>query len=276
MKSNSPKLLIDYLRSLEAVRFGLMPRDKLAIVVNRVLHLSFPLNVLWYEAFGRSLIDPRILVRGYRCQYRNATFHCPGGNQDIQFLKQYEPNVKQIVSTIVDGDAVDVGSNMGLYTVMLSRCSTRDRRILSIEADPEYFRWLRKNIESNHCLNVTALNIAAWSTTTILKLARHRFGGPPMDSSVASGGYDISGVRSRPLDDIFRELEIKPRFIKIDVEGPELEVMNGAQKTIRSEKPTLIFESLSDTIFGECSSMLSQLGYTITPLRGANFLATFK
>ena len=110
-----------YVRWFEAIRCGEGPSDKVLILHNRLLHLTFPLNSFCYRAFGRPLLEPRRVISSYRCKYGDLIFDCPGGNTEIQFLSRYEPAVKRTISKILQGQVVDVGANFGLYTLVMSR-----------------------------------------------------------------------------------------------------------------------------------------------------------
>src|SRR6267143_3145579 len=125
------QLIVDYVRSWQTVRLGLRLRDKLALLMNRILQATFPLNMLWYESFGKSFLDPTSLINGYRCKYGEFTFYCPGGNSEMQFLPYWEPEVKAIVARVRIGDVVDIGANLGLYSVLLGHRTKG--RVLSLE-----------------------------------------------------------------------------------------------------------------------------------------------
>jgi FkbM family methyltransferase len=238
------------------------------------MHASFPLNALSYSVFGRPVVDPSLLVRGYKCRYGPLVYYCPGGNSETQFLDYWEPDVKRVIGKFTRGDAIDVGANLGLYTVMLSRNSADQRRVLSIEADPIHFGWMLRNIHANKCFNVIPLNIAAWSTDTKLGLTRHVFGGSLIDSSVSLGVGPTHEVAARSIDKVLEETEVDPRFVKIDVEGAEYEVLKGMSQTLRSAKPALVFESSHPQSREKCFSLLESLSYEIMPLADGNFLAT--
>jgi FkbM family methyltransferase len=232
------------------------------------------LNALSYSLFKRPVVDPSLIVRGYRCRYGSLVYYCPGGNSETQFLDYWEPDVKRLIGKFTRGDAIDVGANLGLYSVMLSRNSADQRRILSIEADPFHFRWMLKNLQVNKCSNVIPQNIAAWSTETKLGLTKHVFGGSMTYSSVSPGPGSAYEVTARSLDRVIEETEIDPRFVKIDVEGAEYEVLRGLSETLRTMKPALVFESSDPQSRADCFSLLKRLSYEITPLRDGNFLAT--
>jgi FkbM family methyltransferase len=239
-----------------------------------MMHATFPLNALSYSLFGKSMVDPSLIIKGYKCRYGPLVYYCPGGNSETQFLDYWEPDVKRIIGGFTKGDAIDVGANLGLYTVMLSRNSADQRRVLSIEADPIHFSWMLKNIQANKCSNVVPLNIAAWSTETKLGLTRHVFGGSLIDSSVSLGAGPTREVAARSIDKVLEETEVDPRLVKIDVEGAEYEVLRGMLQTLRSAKPTLVFESSHPKNRVNCFSLLESLNYEIMPLADGNFLAT--
>lgn len=249
-------------------------QDKFTIFFNRILHASFPVNLLWYEVFGKSLLDPRAFINNYRCKYEDLIFYCPGGNTEVQFLKHHEPSVKAIISQVKGGDAVDVGASFGFYTLMLSRRVGEHGSVLSIEADPLHFGFLKRNIQINNRRNVIPLEMAAWSTRERLELTRHIFGGPQYDSSVSPAPqtcrYHVTG---RPLDELVSEAGIHPRLVKIDVEGAEYEVLSGMQSILRLSRPVLIFEAQSQQRLSKCSSILRAFHYDVRPLRDRNVVA---
>jgi len=91
---------------------------------------------------------------------------------------------------------------------------------------------------------------------------------------VDSVGEHAEGViDARPLDQVFSDYDIKPRFVKIDVEGAEYEVLRGMERTLRATRPSVIFEALDREALAKCTSLLEQLGYSVRRLPDGNFLA---
>jgi FkbM family methyltransferase len=264
-----------YIRSIETVRYGHTVPDKLKILLNRLLYGSFPLNLIWIASFRRPFIEPRKFLNGYRCRYGDLVFFCPGGNSEIQFLNTYEPTVKAMISCLKGGDAVDVGANIGLYTMMLSRVLGERGKVVSIEPDPNYFQVLRRNIDLNNGYNVASLNVAAWSHYEDLMLTRYPSGSSSLDTSVSpwKTGSALT-VKGRPLDDILDELEINPVLVKMDVEGAEYQVLLGMRRILQSVRPWIIFEAITPHALEECSELLRESNYAVKPLRDGNFLGT--
>ena len=146
---------------------------------------------------------------------------------------------------------VDVGANVGNHAVFLSRFLD-PRRIVVLEPNAELFDALRYNLGAN---SVTSAD------TSFLGLAA---GAGKNSYDIRVNDLDNTGagrltesasgkIRSEPLDEILRD---GADFIKIDVEGMELEVLEGAKRTISRFRPYLLVEAFNahvDAINRWCS-----------------------
>jgi hypothetical protein len=83
-------------------------------------------------------------------------------------------------------------------------------------------------------------------------------------------GYSVD---ARPLDEILSRLSLRPKVVKIDVEGSEYQVLAGMIRTIRTCRPMLILEALSQESLGKCQLLLNGLRYDIQSLNSGNFVA---
>jgi FkbM family methyltransferase len=125
--------------------------------------------------------------------------------------------------------------------------------VAAIEPHPTSVQVLNENLGLNGIKNVRVLPLACWSGRAALR---------SVDSSLlalhavaAQEGQD-GGVRGLPLDEIVEELAVgRVDWIKIDVEGAELAVLEGARETIERFRPNLFVEihqtlpSIRDWIF---------------------------
>lgn len=270
-----PEVTLSFLRyflSLQAIEFGYQLSDKLKILVNRALLITYPLNFLWNRHFGRLLLDPRRIIADFRCMRGNLIFRCPGGISDMQLSDSYERSVKDLISGFSSGDAIDVGANFGLFTVLLSRRLGENGTVLSIEPDPFYYRLLKNNIQTNKCRNVLLVNAAAWSSNTTLRLMPHQLGGIGFETRVSESlGVSTNAILARTIDQLVAEFDLKPRFAKIDVEGGEYQVLMGMIESLRSYRPVLAFEALTEETLKNCNSFLKSLHYEVRHLGGKNF-----
>jgi FkbM family methyltransferase len=161
-----------------------------------------------------------------------------GGNT-IDLLEQYlyffgvwEPNLTAWVSERMrPGDVfVDVGANVGYFSLLASTLVGQAGAVVAIEASPVVFDRLLANVTRNGARNVRALNVAASDDERELTL----YFGPKYHTGVSSTiTPDLSAngqaiVQGRPLAGILEPGEIaRARFVKIDVEGAEWSVVSG-------------------------------------------------
>jgi FkbM family methyltransferase len=127
---------------------------------------------------------------------------------------------------------VDIGANIGYYTLLAARQVGPAGRVYAFEPDAENFKLLRKNIEINGYSNVTLIAQAVSSQTgeaklylNPLNLGDHRL----VDSK--DGRASIS-IQQTALDDYFKQLETPPHFIKMDIQGAEAGALAGMKKLL--------------------------------------------
>jgi FkbM family methyltransferase len=133
--------------------------------------------------------------------------------------------------------AVDVGANYGLYTYMLARVC---RRVEAFEPIPRCAAVIRAYGAANVGVHEVALSSAAGTRTLHIPLDR---GAPNRESATlqeqqVTGGTALQ-IEALTLDE-FGYSGVS--FVKIDVEGHELEVLRGGEATIRRERPVLLVE----------------------------------
>ncbi|MCO5937086.1 FkbM family methyltransferase [Mucilaginibacter sp. RB4R14] len=123
---------------------------------------------------------------------------------------------------------IDIGANIGSYTMLAS--AEAGAKTIAVEPIPQTFENLTKNITLNNIGNrVTALNIGMGSKKDVLKFTKIHDTG---NHVATNGDAETIGVNVDTIDNI---LEGKtPLLLKIDVEGFETEVLNGAANTLTS------------------------------------------
>lgn len=176
-----------------------------------------------------------------------------------------EPEIALISQLVSDGDTViDVGANVGHYTLHLAKCVGAQGRVVAFEPIPQTFNILSSNVRAMHAYNVTLLNMAASSArgSACMDL-------PTLESGLenyyqaAIGSAGRYRVMCMPIDDM-QLPEVK--LIKIDAEGHDWEVLKGAEQTIMRSRPTLVVEIGMN---GPEAQWLRDRGYTITHLPGS-------
>lgn len=190
-----------------------------------------------------------------------------------QFIPQ-EPEMAIISRLLSRGScAIDVGANVGHYTCHMSKCVGPEGRVLAFEPLLDAFAQLTANVQAAALNNVTLINAAASSALAQVKMEVPKFDTGMENwyrAHIASTGR--YSVLCFPLDAIPTVVPVS--LIKIDAEGHDLQVLEGAENLIRTSRPTLIVEAPHD---GEIAGWLAARGYKITKAdpQSPNIVATF-
>lgn len=150
-------------------------------------------------------------------------------NLDDVFLR----NVYYPFEPKPDDTVVDVGAHMGFFTVKVAK---HVKRVIAFEPDSHSFSFLAQNIKINELSNVSVFNYALGREKAELFLKRS-YGDGRTKLTENNTGW---AVRVVPLDLVVEEEGITPSVIKIDTEGYEMRVLEGARSTIARHKPQLI------------------------------------
>ncbi len=162
---------------------------------------------------------------------------------------------------------LDVGAYVGHIGLLLSDL-VDPADIIAFEPSPVSFSRLRENWETNGWVADKLFQVAVGSKAGTVYVAHSTSPVTTMQvQSTASEDTDhqIGMVR---LDDL-RDLWVGRRIglLKIDVEGAELDVLEGATQVLEEDRPELImFESLGDTLDPRIERCLSSAGYTMFQL----------
>ena len=126
---------------------------------------------------------------------------------------------------------IDIGANIGSYTILAAGVSGAN--CISIEPVPQTFDLLYKNISINNLTDkVTALNIGVGAKEGILSFTKNLDTVNHVILENHHGQEDeLIQVSCERLDSLLADKQ-KPILLKIDVEGFEQEVMNGAQRAL--------------------------------------------
>ena len=169
----------------------------------------------------------------------------------------------------------DIGSHFGEFTTLASILVGHDGSVHSFEPHPEMFKYLETNVQINHAENAT-LNQSAVSDRTgdveLLLSDDPAFGSIAPSRSVDRDQVDRIAVHSFALDDYIQSLDLSGSLlIKVDVEGAELLVFQGAKQFLGRKddlSPLLWFENgLNSRNFGyeprEALNWLNSAGFQI-------------
>jgi FkbM family methyltransferase len=190
----------------------------------------------------------------------------------IMWTGVYEqPLIRRLQSQNTSGwTCFDVGANVGAIALALAKLTGPDGKIYAFEPGPPNLRRLRDNLNLNPELSKRVEMVAAGVGRAPGELYWAEEKGNPGNALLGNSGTHETKIIT--LDDFVHERAIsKLDFVKIDVEGMELDVMHGAAETLRRFHPMLYFETLpryTDTGAGAtfsdmCNFLVQELGYTL-------------
>jgi FkbM family methyltransferase len=216
----------------------------------RILRLPFAL--IPHEAEVRILSGP---LRGRKWVRGAGPDACWVGTYEIARIRAFAKAVSQ-------GAVVyDVGANVGIYSLVASSRTGVWGRVYAFEPLGRNVRYLRRHIALNNLQNCTIVEEAVCNEEGARRMSASAWG-----SSMArlSPEGEIL-VPSTTLDTcIYGEKGLRPPDImKIDVEGAELEVLEGAKRALTELHPTIFLEIHGTQLHSECRGFLVAKGYHI-------------
>lgn len=146
-------------------------------------------------------------------------------------------------SLLATGDwTIDVGANVGHYTLRLSEIVGASGRVIAFEPVPSTFELLAANVAAGEKANVTLVNAAVSESCGIVGMDIPNFANTGMINPYQAHISDSGALQvlSLPVDGF--EFSGKVKLIKIDAEGHEISVLRGMTRLIARDKPTLIIE----------------------------------
>jgi len=142
---------------------------------------------------------------------------------------------------------VDIGANIGYFTLILSKKVKETGVILAYEPEKRNYNLLTRNLELNQVTNVfpTLGAVGAKPEHRILHTSKSYFGSHSLREGVSKGKKDVELVKVDTLDNQVGTKVID--FIKVDVQGAEYEVLQGMQAILKiNPNITMVWEYLPD------------------------------
>jgi len=179
--------------------------------------------------------------------------------------------------------AIDCGANIGVHTIEWAQAMYGWGEVLAFEAQERIYYALAGNIALNNCFNAKAILAAIGSKSGEIHVPQPDYFSPSSFGSLDIKKTDSTEFIGQKIDYseescvkvemmTIDQLGLKRLdFIKIDIEGMEVEALIGAEKSIREFKPQLMIERIKSSE-AEIRNFLSKFSYEIFEF-GLNFLA---
>jgi FkbM family methyltransferase len=170
--------------------------------------------------------------------------HIPdGGDITDSVMAAIQPHIRP------DSVCLDVGANIGLYSLGLSSLAPKGK-IYAFEPSPSAYGHLQSNLRTNGAANVDACQLAVSDTTGTVHFHDFSFFSAGSFSSdegslLSSESYGSQSFEAATttIDEFVADRQLdRVDFIKVDVEGAELSVLAGAEKTLATYRPATVLE----------------------------------
>jgi FkbM family methyltransferase len=204
--------------------------------------------------------------------------------------KHYEPEIVNLIEKHLDSkkDAVDVGANVGLYTVLMSKLLNRGRKVLSIEPTPAALEYLHRNIVRSKSAKSVVIyegivtdRKGTFQLNVIPGMEEYSSLGTIVHESVQSENNKPISIKGDTIDHLVSRFRLSPGLLKIDTEGAEYQVLSGAHATLAKYRPTIIAE-ISDRMLRSTNAnsdlvvnLLKRYGYNIASIMNPAEPVTF-
>lgn len=155
------------------------------------------------------------------------------------------------------GLILDIGANIGQTSLWMAKeLKSNDVEIIAVEPYPSTYKKLTTNINLNHFVNITPVNIAFGNSDSklIMEGCSSNSGAFRVNPNLKTGAF--VEVSQTTLDNYFKDDKRFIKFIKIDVEGFEYNVIKGGEYTIKKYHPTLFIEIDNENLKSQNSSAL--------------------
>lgn len=166
----------------------------------------------------------------------------PLDSLNLSVFGVYEPFETEVMAKLVKPGwtVVDIGANVGYYTLLLANLVGKSGRVVAFEPDPDNYSILCRNMKLNSFENVETVRKAVTSSagSKLLHLNPTNRGGSSLRAGFSTDG--AVAVDCLRLDDYFDDGSSSVDFVKIDVEGAEGTVLDGARKLIDAHRDIIV------------------------------------
>lgn len=201
-----------------------------------------------------------------------------GISERLLLFNVHEPLVtKLLIRVLKEGmTCLEVGGNLGYYAVLESKIVGDKGKVIAIEPSPRNFSYLKHNLEQQNRSNYEVYNFACGDQEGEVKFLVSDKSNRCMvieNGEEIPSDLEVIKIPIKKLDIFLKEKGIeKIDFIRMDVEGYEMNILEGAMKLLTKFKPIMLVEvhkmimgdDLTKKFFNELKTIGYEKGYFVT------------
>jgi FkbM family methyltransferase len=227
-----------------------------------------------FNSLGNSLkyvFGHKLPTKGYTASSKMGTFFLRSGTNDFQFINlAYERKVKQYIENNIDSFDVfiDIGACIGEYCVWLAK---KGKKCIAIE--PVNFEAVKKNMALNNLENqikIFPCGMGSKKEKVVFKIPEGLYSSSHIDRETDQ----TPNVDIETFDTLFEKFDISPTtkiLVKMDVEGMEAEVIEGAKNFISNcTNLRFIYEHFIEDNFRNDKALSAIANFEFTDIDGVN------
>ncbi len=227
---------------------------------------------------ARDWITPENPITTFETKYR-FRLKANLANPEHQYLYFYGTHderyiVTKLLKMIEPGDICwDIGANIGFYTCLLASQVGDTGAVVAFEPASRTCDYLRENVSLNRFTNTTVINKGIGDRVEQRRLYYSKAGLAEGTASLKYAHKQTASERVTldTIDNLVSELPA-PNFVKIDVEGYQLEVLRGAEHFLKTHAPLIIAElkDVGETNLADLAALetyIASLGYNLYEIR---------
>jgi len=195
--------------------------------------LKLPLRKYLYTLSNKYISADFPQLATYSFDYIGSTIAIDGIYEirELDLIKQF---LLERHSDVLKGTCLDIGANIGNHSVYFSKLFSEVR---SFEPNPQPFKLLKINTEKYENILISNFGLSDQRCSASFFTSKSNIGG----SSLYGEGGDEIQVQLEVIDELdFNKQGVS--FVKMDVEGNELQVLEGGENFFRKHSPIVAFE----------------------------------
>jgi FkbM family methyltransferase len=239
-----------FIRDFNALLAGLneISQRRLKFIFARMIFFSFLNRDSLYdeEEMAKYRVETRIInnISKREKYYTLDDYSFINGNMTIHnFIDDMGLKDLESIDEIRDRSIIDVGAYVGDSSLILSKYT--NKKVYAFEPFPEAFRELVENVSLNKSYKIEPVKLGISDICGLRKLYFAKVKNLSISTndperSLSKGEYDSIEIQTITIDKFVQENNITVGLIKIDAEGAERDVLEGARKTILRDKPIML------------------------------------